>query len=129
MFHSAHNRLALRIVATLALGGLRLPPAATKGPLYLPPPEPRPARAHGGRQTPPPPSPCSVPAMTAVSVQPDLAGSPRYQNGVLHAERAARQPGRPAGCAAVRLFRAALRSAWETYRDAIGEPGAWCASA
>lgn len=53
VFHSAHNRLALRIVATLALGGL-LAACGYKGPLYLPPPEPT------GQQTPPssiPPAP------------------------------------------------------------------------
>ena len=62
--------------------------------------------------------------MTAVSVQPDLAGSPhfRYQNGVLHAEDVpldslAAQLGTPLYV----YSRAALRSAWETYRDAIGE--------
>ena len=121
MFHSAHNRLALRIVATLALGGL-LAACGYKGPLYLPPPEPGQPAPRGGKRR--PSIPCSVPAMTAVSVQPDLAGSPyfRYQNGVLHAEDVpldslAAQLGTPLYV----YSRAALRSAWETYRDAIGE--------
>ncbi|CFW80936.1 Predicted small periplasmic lipoprotein [Bordetella pertussis] len=50
VFHSAHNRLALRIVATLALGGL-LAACGYKGPLYLPPPEPG-QPAPTGQQTP-----------------------------------------------------------------------------
>ncbi|WP_242698914.1 LPS translocon maturation chaperone LptM [Bordetella parapertussis] len=112
VFHSAHNRLALRIVATLALGGL-LAACGYKGPLYLPPPEPG-QPAPTGQQTPPPLHPPLLRPCHDRRFRPArpgwLAPFPLPERRAARRRRAARQPGRPVGHAAVRLFprRAAL---------------------